>query len=259
MLKYLRLIIRVCSYLIINFWWIIKYSNHPKRYPLEKRYKKAQDMIHMLDRASKVDYIIEGREYVPTDDLYVLMPNHISFYDPLALVSIIDKHQSFVSKVETKKYPLVGRMVKSIDGVFLDRRDLKQELGVMRHVKNSLANKENSWVIFPEGTRTEDKNLTMGTFKAGAFKIAIDTETPIIPVAIFGTQRPLAYKVKYKRYPIHIKFLPPIMPEDTKNMKTAEVALMVENLVREAVAELKIKDAQYLQNLNIKKKKKRTS
>ena len=68
----------------------------------------------------------------------------------------------------------------------------------------------NSVMLFPEGTRTHDGNIQ--PFKTGAFRLALDTKSPILPVAIKGTYDAINKNslLIHKNYNIRLVVLDPI-------------------------------------------------
>ena len=121
-------------------------------------------------------------------------------------------------------------------------------------VSNDLINKgDKKWIIFPEGTRNKDPLNNLHPFHHGSFKAAVKANVPIVPVAIYGTQRIFKLKPQYKKYPIHIQYLKPLMPEEYKDMKTPEIAKMVEERIEQAISfDLRKKD--HLEMAKIDKK-----
>lgn len=89
-----------------------------------------------------------------------------------------------------------------------------------------------SLVIFPEGTRSKDCELQK--FRRGAFRLAKDTGTPVLPVAIFGTHR-LMMKGEFMPqslyHPIRARVLPPMPSEGYST------ARKLSNRVREVIAQ----------------------
>ena len=89
-----------------------------------------------------------------------------------------------------------------------------------------------SFVIFPEGTRYKGEEGGAGEFKAGAFRIAVKTGAPVVPVAITGA-RALVENNGNLCHPgsVHIKVLPPIR---TAGMSKAEQK-QLPDAVRQAI------------------------
>lgn len=225
------------------FAWMRKYAKHPEKYPIEKRFKKVQSLLQRLSRGFNVRYIVEGKENIPSE-VSCLISNHLSAYDPVALICVMDNPVTFVAKKELEKSPFIAKIITGIEGLFLDREDLKQSLRIMMKVEDDLKNKKDkNWIIFPEGTRNHDPMANLKEFHHGTFRPAVKANVPIVPVAIYGTFRVLKRKPRYKKYPVFIKFLKPIYPEEYKDLKTPEIAKICQERIEQAISfDLKIKD-----------------
>ena len=227
------------------FTWMLPYSGKSRhKYPIEKRYNKLKKLISHINDGFDVKLHVEGKENLP-EGPFCLFPNHLSAYDPLVLISILDKPTSFVAKKEVEKQPFIRKCLRVIDGVSIDRKKLKQSLQVMLHVENDLKEGNKNWIIFPEGMRNKDPFANVKEFHHGSFRPAFKANIPIVPVAIYGTQRVLKKNTKYKQYLIFIKFLPPIMPEDYQNMSTKDIAILTHDLIQKTISfDLKKQDHQ---------------
>lgn len=213
------------------FAWMISYSKHPEKTPLEKRYKKTRSLISFVLKALKVEIIVLGKENIPnTTACY--FGNHLSAADPLMYFNIFENPISFVGKTQVKELPFVWRVFTACDSLFLDRNDLKQELRVMMKVEKRLANGETNFYIFPEGTRNKDPLRNLINFHSGTFRSAMKAKVPLVPCINYGSQRVLSFKSKHKKYPTIVKFLEPIMPDEYANMSTEDVANMVQSRIQ---------------------------
>jgi 1-acyl-sn-glycerol-3-phosphate acyltransferase len=114
---------------------------------------------------------------------YVVVANHESFVDML-LISHLPWEMKWLSKEEMFKIPLVGWLMSMAGDIKLTRGDRKSVIIAMRGCHDRL-DKNVSVMLFPEGTRTRDGSL--GEFKDGAFRLAIDTGCPILPLVVNGT------------------------------------------------------------------------
>lgn len=217
------------------FAWMRKYAKHPEKYPLQTRYDRVRKLTSLVLRDLNIDLIVEGKENIPEQAVFYC-GNHLSMTDPLSLIAILDKPVSFVGKKETAKMPFVGKVMKDIDGEFLDREDLKQSLKVMMRVQKDLSEGTKSWVIFPEGTRNKDSMAKLKEFHHGTFRPAMKANVPIVPIAFYGTHQTLKTKPVYKKYPVFVKFLEPITPEQYQGMSTNEVAKMVQDRIQSVVS-----------------------
>ena len=221
---------------IVSFFsWMIRYSNHPEKTPLEVRYKKVRHLICKANKCLGVDLIVEGKENIP-NEASCYFANHLAAADPLMFFEALEAPTAFVGKIEVKKMPFVGRVFKSANGEFLDRKDLKQQLRVMMRVQDSLTKKECNWVIYPEGTRNKDQMANLLPFHHGTFRAAMRAGVPIVPVAEYGCIRLLSTKAKLKKYPTYLKFLKPLYPSDYQGKTTEEVAEMVRSMIQKEIS-----------------------
>ena len=123
---------------------------------------------------------------------YIFVANHISYMDiPMILKSI--RHQPFraLGKHEMKRTPIFGLIYKN-GAVMVDRSSPENRAESVRILK-SVVQKGISIFIFPEGTFNETGNA-LKDFYDGAFRIAIETQTPIKPILFLDTYDRLNYK-----------------------------------------------------------------
>ena len=215
--------------------WVFKYSNHPEKYPLEKRYYKTRKLIKRANKFLKLDIQVEGKENIPNETCCFFI-NHLGAVDPLLLIDTQERPFALVAKQEIKKMPVVGRIFTAINGLFLNRSDLKQQLRVMMKVEASLKEKECDWAIYPEGTRNKDPLNLLLPFHKGTFRAAMKANVPIVPVVYYGAFRALNLKHSYKKYPTYVKYLKPIYPSEYENKTTDEIALKVQSMIQKEVS-----------------------
>lgn len=254
-MKYLRYIIKIVPYLIFNYWRIFKNAVFKKKISYVKRYQETRKIVTKVNNDLNIELIVSGVKELPVTQSFMMTPNHQSFLDSLVMIQFMSQESTFVAKKESKKYIFVGKVIDGIDGLYLDRENLRQEINIMKEVKNSLKTENKKWIIFPEGTRTRDENFKVGEFKPGALKMAMSAQVDIYPVALWGSFKPLSLKYKQKKYPVFIHVFDPIKPEVYNNMKTTELAPLIQNMISAKVEEFKILDQEYLKNLNKKKSK----
>lgn len=123
---------------------------------------------------------------------YVFVFNHIGYMDiPILLKSIRRQKIRILGKAEMAKIPLFGFIYKSA-AVLVERGDPGKRAKSVKQLK-SVLNKDISIIIAPEGTF----NMThkpLKEFYDGAFKIAIETQTPIKPVLFLDTYDRMGYE-----------------------------------------------------------------
>ncbi len=114
---------------------------------------------------------------------YVVVSNHESFVDIL-LISHLPTEMKWMSKIEIMKIPLVGWMMWLARDIPLERGDAASTAKALDASRERLS-RNVSVMIFPEGTRS--KTGEMRPFKTGAFRLAIEAQVPVLPLAVHGT------------------------------------------------------------------------
>jgi len=198
--------------IVAYFAWMIKYSRHPNKYPIEERFAKVQKLARQVLTALNVVYDIHGLdEYYASkkpNENCLIVCNHLSDADPIVMMAVAKKPVTFVAKKESAKFPFVGRVVKSLSGEFLDRNDLKQELRVMMSVQNKLQNERNlDFIIYPEGTRNRTPKNDALEFHHGTFRPAVKSGCSFVVCSIFGSQRIFNKNCKNKFNPVELNFI----------------------------------------------------
>lgn len=242
MRKYLRLGFGLGPHLLKAGPWIRRQSKHKERYDLTLRYKKVRRLIAVAFDHFRIDLYVDGLENIKKEAM-LITPNHQSLMDPVLLIHLIESPISFVSKEEVKKVPYIGKIVEGIEGIYMKRDNLRQEIKVIRQVEEELESNSNlSYVIFPEGTRTKNEDLAPNDFKAGSFKPALAAMKSILPVAIYGTSPVLDKRYHEKRYAVQISFLKPLDPLEFDGLSTTEVANLVQDRITKRLLELRERD-----------------
>ena len=176
-------------------------------------YRVAMWIVKTGVRASGIEVQVHGTELIPAGRSCIFMSNHVSNLDPPVLLPGIPGRCSVLLKKELMKIPILGtamRLAKFVPVERGQRRDAAQES--VRAAADALGSGLHM-VVFPEGTRSPDGRLS--AFKKGPFFLAQQTGAPIIPVAIWGTER-MMRKGSAKIYPgvATIRMLAPIEPGD---------------------------------------------
>ena len=154
---------------------------------------------------------------------------------PLLLASL-DKPHGILAKEELGKIPLLNRWMKLLGCVFVQRDDLRASVRALNDA-TAIVESGRSFVIFPEGTRYKGEEGGVGEFKNGAFRIAVKTGVPVVPVAMTGA-RALFENNGNRCHPgrVHICILPPIR---TAGMSKAEQKQLPEAVRQTILAKLK--------------------
>jgi 1-acyl-sn-glycerol-3-phosphate acyltransferase len=174
---------------------------------------------------------VRGLENLKTGENYVFISNHRSYLDTATLFAHTSRRIGLVAKKELLKVPILGVGMGFVNIIAIDRSNAEKALRSMKKAREVM-DRGYSFGVFTEGTRALPGELL--PFKKGAFHLALQTDAPIIPVAIkntdwmMGKKTGLAYGGT-----IEMVLLPPI------ETKTAEAEDLMEVLrkTREAIAE----------------------
>lgn len=128
---------------------------------------------------------IVGREQLDPARSYVFMANHVSNVDPPVVIPALARRTSVLVKKELFRIPILGRAMKLVSLVPVDRSNRDAAVASM-HEAAEVVRSGNSMTIFPEGTRSYDGRLL--PFKKGPFYLAMDSGAPIVPITILGTR-----------------------------------------------------------------------
>ena len=130
-----------------------------------------------------IRYRIHGREHIPRGRAVVFCSNHESNVDPPVLFQALHSRLHVLFKAELKKLPILGKVMVAGGFVPVEREKREASMASIEQAAQSIRS-GNSFLIFPEGTRSRTSELL--PFKKGGFIMAIKAQAPIVPVAVSG-------------------------------------------------------------------------
>jgi len=180
---------------------------------------------------------VEGRKKAIPGTTYVIICNHQSILDIL-LVNCLRYRFKWISKIENLKRPVLGWYLKMADYITVDRDDKESKEKMIEESYDRLQ-KEISIMLFPEGTRSPDRDIKF--FKRGAFQLAITAKKPLLPVLIDGTgdvlpKHGLIFRGFHK---ITIRVLDPVDPADFGTPDCDELAMRFQIMMSEELKRLR--------------------
>ena len=169
----------------------------------------ARFLLHLL-----FGYRTEGAEKVPEKGPVILAANHLSILDPIAIGAGIKRPVSFLARADVFRLPVLSWLLPRLYAIPVERGtgDLSAIKGAIRALERGMA-----FGIFPEGTRSRSGRLQ--PFKTGVAAIAFRTGSPVVPVAVVGSEKawPVGRKFFRLRRPIRVVYGDPIpVPRKTK-------------------------------------------
>ena len=230
-----RILLMVLRNLLLVPWmWcrLCYHAAHPDKYSLEEHFKMLRFIVQRANKGGNVIVESYGAENLPEQDGFVMYPNHQGLYDVLAIIEACPRPFSVVAKKEVGNIPFLREVFSCLKAFLLDREDVRQAMKVIIDVSKEVE-KGRNYLIFPEGTRSKNGNK-IGTFKGGSFKAATKAKCPIVPVALINSFVPFDQNT-IRPVTVQVHFLKPLKYEDYKDMKTTEIAALVEKQIQETI------------------------
>jgi 1-acyl-sn-glycerol-3-phosphate acyltransferase len=181
------------SYLFASYAWIIFYTLVPFVWlgvvslpRLSWRWGLIRRAIRILRGLTATPLKVEGLENIPSaDHPIILVANHSSYLDTLALIDGIPRDFIYVAKQE-----LTGKFhsrvfLQRLNTLFVERFDTRRSVMATEAFASQLA-ADRSLAFYPEGTFRAEPGLL--PFHMGAFIAATQSGTPVLPVTIRGTR-----------------------------------------------------------------------
>jgi 1-acyl-sn-glycerol-3-phosphate acyltransferase len=157
--------------------------------------------IPILDAVTKKDW--QGAEYIPRSGRAIVASNHISYSDVLFLTKFLYQNgraPRYLGKISLFRIPIIGWILRSAGQIPVERESSQAHNALDQAVAALAAG--HLVGIYPEGTLTRDENQWPMVGKTGIARLAVISQTPVIPIAAWGPQRVLpAYSKRPHLWP----------------------------------------------------------
>lgn len=149
-------------------------------------FRRAQrNWARGLVRFWGVEVRVYGAEAVDTTRSYVVMANHLSYVDIVALFLALPIIPGFLAKSELTKIPFLSQALRSGGHVVIERDQHQSAMQTLDKAAEQVRGGK-TVLVFPEGTRGDSD--TVGDFKKGGFHLAKTAGVPILPVGVRGSR-----------------------------------------------------------------------
>jgi 1-acyl-sn-glycerol-3-phosphate acyltransferase len=161
----------------------------------------ARILIPILNLVSRPDW--QGAENIPASGPAIVASNHVSYADVLFLSQFLfvnGRAPRYIGKKSLFDIPLIGRILYAAEQIPVNR----ESGDASKALDHAIASLKVGHLIgvYPEGTLSRDENLWPMVAKTGIARLAIMTQTPVIPVAAWGPQKVLPpYSKKLHLWP----------------------------------------------------------
>ena len=177
-----------------------------------------------------IKLIVKGAEKIDVNKSYVVVSNHPSTLDIFTHITALPVSIRFLTKTELFRIPVFGRVLKVLGLPRIDRKNASANFEKINESISKVIKNKNSIMIFPEGKRSNQKDLL--PFKKGAAYISKDFKLPIIPVVTHNAHNLMRKgEVWLRSGEITIEILNPI--NHSEELTVEEMTTKIYNLIDE--------------------------
>jgi len=179
---------------------------------------------------------LEGRKKIPWKRPVVMVANHRSLIDILALYKL-RRPFKWTSKDENFRLPFIGMVLSLTNSIRIKRESLRSGAQFLSQAEEEIE-KGSSILLFPEGTRS--LTMKMRNFKEGAFILAKKTGCGVIPIVHTGSEKTFdrgSWALKGKA-PIYIRVLDEIPVTQVERLEVKELMMLTREKMEEGLARL---------------------
>ncbi len=200
-----------------------------------------------------IQLVVKGNEHLWSHRPAVFILNHQSNVDLFLAAKLIQKDAVGIAKKELQNYPIIGQMLQAAGVIFVDRKNRAKAIEAMKPAVDALKG-GTSIIIFPEGTRSYDYKL--GSFKKGAFHLAMQAGVPLVPIVVKNAHDVMPRGSNlFRPTAVEVKVLPPVSTKKWKRENLNEHVKDVRNMFLEVLGQKEI----ILGENGVDKKSKKTS
>jgi len=194
--------------------WIIGLVDEPKRTGIFRIISRIWMRVFFALTGCSLKVV--GKQNFKPSENYIITCNHNSFMDVPVTTPFIPGPNKTIAKAEMAKIPIFGLIYKR-GSVLVDRKNNNSRKQSFQKMKDVL-DQGMHMCIYPEGTRNKI-NLPLTSFHDGAFKLAVETGTAIIPALIFNTKKILPPGKPFYFLPakMELHFLPAVAVNKNDN------------------------------------------
>lgn len=166
---------------IVPSWMIVRMYKDPKAAG-----RFTSRALHVLFALAGIRVKVVGKEYMKTPGAKVYASNHASYFDVLPVMMGLGVPYRFVAKGEVNRMPFIGTFLNKMGHLSFDRHIPSSRLKQVDEIEETLRVGD-SVFVFPEGTFVPQEGVR--PFQLGAYRGAVTTGAPVIPVSLKGTRR----------------------------------------------------------------------
>ncbi len=212
------------AFIILVFNIILLFVSTPKVV-----FATVRAMLKFMFKLLFVKVEVEYPENFDFNQSYIIMPNHITFWDIPVICSVLPNYTFGIEADSHFSWPIYGFFIKKYGTLPINRKNMKASLRTFETAAQNMKAKNASLLVFPEGHRSDDGKIQQ--FKKIPFWMAQSVKVPILPTGTSGLSElaPKGFFIHPCR--VKVKYGTPVPVEDYINLKPEEAAELVRQKV----------------------------
>ena len=141
---------------------------------------------------------ITGQEYIPPYGPVIVVANHLSYNDPPFIAAVLTRPLDFLGKKELFNNTIMGFFMRKFRVYPIHRSGGAEAMNIAM----GLLGNDHALAIFPEGQRSP--TFTLQKAKPGAAYLALKSQAPILPIAVYGTEKYPYWRMLFPFRSLHV-------------------------------------------------------
>jgi len=211
------LILAVLTFAILLLLFIsVCNKNNPKG---NVRHFILKSATKLAQRFQHIHVEIEGLENVDKNEAYLIVANHKSQMDPVLMYNSMNMKLTAIGKSTLFTNKFMINIAKTYGAISLNRDNDREAVRSLNEAMKRITDNHISVIVYTEGGIKSREYEDMRELKAGAYKIALKTHAPVLPVSIVGSSK-IHGAPKFKKKNVKIIVHKPITYEEYAEMNT---------------------------------------
>lgn len=150
-----------------------------------RAHRLVQQCARTVVRLAGVRVQVSGLSRLPGTSRVMLVANHVSLADAAVLLAALPIDFRFIANHVFADYVILGAAIRRASHHIVDRGSWGSRAACAKAMAEAL-DAGRSLLVFPEGTTSNGTGML--PFRTGAFRAAVRSRTPVVPIAIRGTR-----------------------------------------------------------------------
>ncbi len=192
-------------------------------------FRTVRAMLRFMFKIMFVKVEVEYPKDFDFDQSYIIMPNHITFWDIPVICSVLPNYTFGIEAESHFSWPIYGFFIKKYGTLPINRKNILASFRTFETAAKNMKEKRASLLVFPEGHRSDDGKIQ--EFKKIPFKMAQIVKVPILPCGTsgLGALAPKGFFITPGR--VKVKYGAPVPVSEYESLRPEVAAKMVRDKV----------------------------